>query len=155
MYFLTLFLEKIFNYIYLLTEDYGFSLILLGMVVNIILLPVYIALEPWKRKSIVKLDGLNRQIKEIKKNDKGQERYFNIQAIYRRFKYHHINSLRMYMGLLVQIPFFIAAYRMLSHYSGIEGVPFLFISDLSKPDNFSSLGTLPDNIFPIVMTMIN
>jgi hypothetical protein len=62
--------------------------------------------------------------------------------------------MRSTFGLLIQIPFFIAAYSYLSHLATLKGTSFLFISDLGKPDALLPVaGGL--NLLPILMTVIN
>ncbi len=148
-------IETLYSAAYFLTDNYGISLILLSIAVNIILIPVYIPLERMKKKSEDKQKKMSDEIDEIKKYYKGQERYLYIQAIYKRYKYHPIQGVTMSLGLLIQIPFFIAAYQFLSHYTGFDQTSFLFIKDLAQPDNFSMLGSLHVNLLPILMTLIN
>lgn len=149
------FLEFLFSNIQNITGNYGISLIILSTIVNIILLPAYLPLEKWKSKAQKKQKPMQDEINEIKEHYFGHERYLYTQAIYRRYKFHPLQSLIMSLGLFIQIPFFIAAYNMLSHYDGFTGVSFLFINDLSVPDAISNIGSLKINIMPILMTLIN
>ena len=48
--------------------------------------------------------------------------------------------LRSSFGLLIQVPFFIAAYAYLSHLEVLRGTSFLFIRDLGAPDALLKLG---------------
>jgi hypothetical protein len=63
--------------------------------------------------------------------------------------------MRSTFGLLIQIPFFIAAYSYLSHNEALKGASFLFISDLSRPDGLFSFGGVSFNLLPVIMTLIN
>ena len=84
-------------------------------------------------------------------NYNGAEKYYYIREIYRRHGYHPLKSLRVALGFLIQVPFFIAVYHFLGHYENFSGVGFLFIKDLSRPDAlFKGI-----NILPFVMTGIN
>ena len=79
---------------------------------------------------------------------------------YRENHYHPIMALRSSLSLLIQIPFFIAAYHFLSNLESIKGTSFYFINDLGKPDgiftvNFPIIKTITLNILPIIMTVIN
>ena len=56
---------------------------------------------------------------------------------------------------LIQIPFFMAAYSCLSSLPALQGMPFLFIKDMGKPDAVFSIGSFNINILPIAMTVIN
>ena len=57
--------------------------------------------------------------------------------------------------ILLQIPFFIAAYHFLSTLGKLNGAAFLFISDLGVEDALLSIGTFKINLLPVLMTMIN
>ena len=58
-------------------------------------------------------------------------------------------------SLLLEIPFFIAAYRFLSGLSILQGVSFGPIADLGKPDGLLHIAGLTINLLPIVMTVVN
>jgi len=59
-------------------------------------------------------------------------------------------ALRSTLSLLIQIPFFIAAYHFLSSLESLKGASFLFINDLGSPDALLSF-----NVLPVIMTVIN
>jgi membrane protein insertase Oxa1/YidC/SpoIIIJ len=63
--------------------------------------------------------------------------------------------LRNTVSLLIQIPFFIAAYSYLSHLEILQGETFFFIRDLSAPDGLLPILGNSINILPILMTAIN
>jgi hypothetical protein len=64
--------------------------------------------------------------------------------------------MRNTFSLLIQIPFFIAAYSYLSHLEALKGARFLFISDLGAPDALVKIGGGGGiNLLPVLMTVIN
>jgi YidC/Oxa1 family membrane protein insertase len=91
------------------------------------------------------------RLEEIKRCYRGQERYYYIRTLHRQFGYNAFKSLIPVLSLLLQIPFFIAAYQFLEHFEPLEGQRFLGIQDLSAPDGL--LGSV--NLLPIVMTIVN
>lgn len=149
------FLKIIFDFTYNITNSYGISLVLLSIFVNLILLPVYYPIEKIKEKNRLKEKDMAHEIDEIKQVYFGQERYYYVNAIHRQYKYNPLRSLIPSLGLLIQIPFFMAAYKMLSHYVGFSGVSFGFIKDLAAPDAGLNLGYSMLNILPVIMTVIN
>jgi hypothetical protein len=96
-------------------------------------------------------DVLKPQIDRICSESSGAERHSRISALYKRYAYHPIYSLRMALGLFTQIPFLMAAYYFLSNYEVLKRQRFLFIRDLSRPDMI----LWGVNLLPIVMTLIN
>ena len=131
--------------------DYGISLILLSIVVNILLIPLYYLADKWQAAEKNIQDRMFAEIDSIKKYYTGQKRYFQIKAVYRRYGYNPLYALRVSLGLLIQIPFFFAAYQYLSNYKDLNGASFLFIKNLGSPDQL--LYGL--NVLPLVMTLFN
>ena len=96
-------------------------------------------------------DGIAR----IKKAFKGDEQYMMLNTYYRQNHYHPIMALRSSFGILIQIPFFLAAYHTLSSLPDLMGQSFFFIRDMGKPDAIFSIGSFSVNILPVAMTLIN
>ncbi len=145
------FIEKVFLFAYHITGNYGIAIILLSFSVSLLLLPVFIYIEKSKKKDDVIKQKMKPLIDEIKRVYKGQERYYYIKTINRQHNYSSLKALLPILSLLIQIPFFIAAYQYLEYFEGLQGVGFGFIKDLSKPDGL--FGVV--NILPILMTVIN
>ncbi len=135
---------------YDLTGNYGVSIILLSLAVNAILLPLYAIADRLKDNEKQEKEKMAAELENIS-NYSGAEKYYYTREIYRRHGYHPLKSLRVALGFLIQVPFFIAAYLFLGHYENFSGVGFLFIKDLSRPDALLK----GINILPFVMTGIN
>ncbi len=140
---------------YAVTDSYGVSLVILSVLVNAVLLPLYFLAEKWKVDVKGKHAQMASELSSIKKHSKGQERYFYIRAVYRRFNYHPLSPIKVSFGFLIQIPFFFAAYHLLLNFPAFEGVGFLFIKDLGAPDRLATFGDTAINVLPIVMTAVN
>ena len=69
-----------------------------------------------------------------------------LSTFYKQNHYHPIMALRSSFGLLIQIPFFMAAYSCLSNMQGLQGQAFLFIKDMGQQDAIISIGNFPINI---------
>ena len=134
-----------------LTGSYGLSIILLSLSVTIIMFPLFYIAEVWKRKEQAVEKRMKHRLAYIKKYYTGQKRYCMIKATHRLEGYTAASSFRTSFGLLIQIPFFFAAYHLLSHYEPYRGVGWLFIKDFAVPDGL--LWGL--NLLPILMTVIN
>lgn len=149
--FLHIILESAFT----LTHSYGLSIIVLSVVVNLILLPMYILAEKLQEKEIEKQNLMKDKMQEITQCFSGQERFQMRQTLYRIHHYHPIMGLRSIGSLLIQIPFFFAAYHFLKSYEALENVSFLFISNLQVADALIPLGRYAINILPFIMTFVN
>jgi YidC/Oxa1 family membrane protein insertase len=86
---------------------------------------------------------------------RGDERYMLLATYYRQNHYHPVYALRSSLGIMIQVPFFIAAYHFLSHLEDMRAASFWFISNLAEPDGAARIGGIAINILPLVMTALN
>lgn len=152
---LKLFFEVLFVVADRLVQNEGLSIIVLSLSMNLLVLPLYRradALQAEERDLEAKLQPW---VKHIKKTFRGDERYMILQTYYRQNDYKPAYALRGSLSLLLEIPFFIAAYQFLSHLELLQGVPFGPIRDLGAPDGLIVIGGLAMNLLPILMTAIN
>ena len=139
----------------LLTGSVGLSIVFLSILVNTVLLPLYYLAEKWQNKERNIQHRMAPGLAEIKKSCRGEEQYNRTVSLYKEFSYHPIKSLRTSFGFLIQVPFFIAAYTLLSHHPLLDNVPFLFLNNLGMPDALISFSGININLMPVLMTVIN
>ncbi|MDR3243796.1 MAG: YidC/Oxa1 family membrane protein insertase [Elusimicrobiota bacterium] len=151
MLYLEKFLETIFLYFYSFTHSYGISILLLSLSVSIILTPFYYLTGILERREKSMRNRLKPYIDKINLIDNLSIRHQHLQKLYKSYRYSPIYAIRSLSSLLIQIPFFIAAYTMLGHFSALKGASFLFIKNLGGPDAL----LLGVNFLPILMTLIN
>ena len=149
------FIEIIFLKIDSLIGHQILDLFFLSIIINIVLLPLYLLAEKIENKEKMIQEKMKPKIDEFKSVYKGYELHLYTKNVYRLNNYHPIYSLRGLISLVIQIPFFLGAYKYLSHYPGFIGSSFLSIVDLSKPDNLIQVGRVSLNILPVIMTIIN
>jgi len=152
---LELLFEVFFNFFMKGFNNYGLAIIGLSLVITVITLPLYHVAEKIQQKERDDRKRLESGIRRIKETFKGDERFMMLSTFYRQNNYHPAYVLRGSVGLLIQVPFFIAAYHFLSHLQQLHGSSFYFIEDLGKPDQLLSFGTMRINLLPILMTIIN
>jgi YidC/Oxa1 family membrane protein insertase len=152
-------LVLIISTVYKIADDLfnkaGLSIIAVSMAVSFLCLPLYIVAEGWQRLERETLKRLKIRVEKIKAVFSGDERYMMLAAYYRQNHYHPVYALRSSFGLLIQIPFFLAAYTFLSNLTALQGQSFFFISDLGSSDKLIPFGGGTLNILPILMTLIN
>jgi YidC/Oxa1 family membrane protein insertase len=127
-------------------HNYGWSIVLLTVAINFILLP----LKFTSLKSMRKMQLLQPQIKAINDKYKGigmrdarkQEQNQEVRALYKK---HGVNPLGGCMPMVLQIPFFFAFFKVLTVTIEIRGAEWLWVNDLSQPE------TLPIRILPVAM----
>lgn len=148
-------LQFLFELIQSYTQVYGLSIIILSLIVNIALLPLYHLAEKWQSTEREFQAQMKPKAIEIKNTYAGYERHAFLSALYRQHRYKPIYALKSAGGLLIQIPLFLAAYQFLSNYVPIQGQSFAFLADLGGPDKLinTSIGSI--NVLPFVMTAVN
>ncbi|MBO6164609.1 MAG: membrane protein insertase YidC [Lachnospiraceae bacterium] len=152
---LVLTIEVIFVLLHRVLKNPGLSIVGVSLVVNFLILPLYRRADVMQEAERNKQESMKHWVDHIKKTFKGDEQYMMLQTYYRQQDYHPLHALKSSISLLLQIPFFIAAYRFLSDLALLEGASFLFIRDLSQPDALFTIGGFTVNILPILMTVIN
>jgi len=127
-------------------HNYGWSIIAVTVALNFVLFPLKLT----SMKSMKKMQALQPQIKEI--NDK----YKNIglrdpkkaeqnQEVMELYKKHGVNPMGGCVPMLLQIPFFIAFYKVFSVSVEMRGAHWLWVTDLSQPEH------LAIHVLPIIM----
>ena len=116
-------------------HNYGWSIILVTVVLNFILFPLKLT----SMKSTKKMQALQPQIAGI------NEKYKNIglrdprkaeqnQEVMELYKKHGVNPMGGCVPMLLQIPFFIAFYKVFSVSVEMRGANWLWVTDLSQPE---------------------
>ncbi len=138
-----------------LTGSWGESLLLLSLAVNIALIPLYHLAETWQEAERAAQQATAGKLEEIRAVYRGRERYLFTKTLYRQHGYSPLFALRTSAGLLIQIPFFFAAFHLLNNAPELAGSSFAWIRDLARPDGLLSLGGHSVNLLPFVMTGVN
>jgi YidC/Oxa1 family membrane protein insertase len=135
------------NWIYGYVHNYGWSIVLLTAIINVIIFPL-------RHKSVVSM----RKMQEIQPEAKAiQDRYAKLKAtdpakqkmnqeVMELYKQRNVNPASGCIPMLLPFPLLLAFYSLLTTAIELRGAPFvLWIHDLSAPD--------PYYVFPILMGM--
>lgn len=152
---LALLFEVVFSIAFRFVNNPGIAILFLSLVVNLLVLPLYRRADAMQAEERDKEEKLKFWIDHIKKTFKGDEQFMMLQTYYRQNDYKPLDALKGSVSLLLQIPFFIAAYRFLSGLQTLKGVPFGPIRDLGAPDGMFTIFGVPVNVLPILMTAVN
>lgn len=152
-------LQLVFEIIYTIANRFighpGLAIIILSLIMNFLVLPLY------KRSDAMQEDArdtearLSKGVNHIKKVFTGDERMMVLQTYYRQNNYKPTDALNGSVSLLLEVPFFMAAYNFLSHLHTIQGVSLGPIADLGAPDGLLTLGGISINLLPVIMTLLN
>lgn len=139
--------------LYTLTHNYGLSIIALSLLVNLFLLKLFLYTDQKAKEENELKAMLDTRIKAWKRVYSRAKLYAFTRTLYRQHSYHPIYALRGLLGLGLQLPFFWAMYEVIKSASYLNGVGFLWISDLKAPDSVEIFG-LSVHILPLLMTLL-
>jgi YidC/Oxa1 family membrane protein insertase len=119
------------------TSNWGWTIILVTVLINIALLPLRIS----QIKSSMKMQKVAPQMQSIQEKYKKYklddprrgEMQKEIAALY---KEHDVNPVGGCLPVIIQMPFLFAFYTMLRNAIELRHASWLYLSDLSSPDHF-------------------
>jgi YidC/Oxa1 family membrane protein insertase len=139
----------------------GVAIVALAVSVKLLLLPLTAVAERLQEKVNATQARLQPGIDAIKAAHRGEERARRTLALYREEGVHPLYALKSLLGFLIQLPVFIAVFDMLAEDFDLYRVSFLWIRDLSRPDELLRLPMcLPFfgchlNLLPFVMSGVS
>lgn len=147
--------EEIYYFAFHITKSTGVAIIVFSFIVSLLLLPIYRRADKIQQDERSLEDKMSKGVEHIKKIFRGDEQLLMLQTYYRKNNYSPVYALRGSLSLILQIPFFIAAYQFLSNLEILKGTSCGFIRDLSVPDALINIAGLSINVLPILMTLVN
>lgn len=128
-----------------------------GIAILILTLFVRIVFWPLTHKSTIsmrKMQEIQPKMKELREKFKDNPQRMQ-QETFQLYRDHQVNPMSSCLPMLVQIPVFIALFTVLRSAVELRYAPFLWIADLSEPENLFP-GVFPFgglNILPILMAV--
>ena len=148
-------IQLAFTLLVVATDSPGASIVGVSVVVNLLCLPLYRMADDAQARERDKQASMRRWVDHINASFAGDERYMVLSTYYDQQGYRPAQALMGSLPLLLQVPFFMAAYTYLSGLSLLKGASFLFLPDLGSPDALLSLGGVAVNVMPVAMTLLN
>jgi YidC/Oxa1 family membrane protein insertase len=129
-------------------HNYGWSIVLVTLVINILLFPLKIS----SMKSSKKMQALQPQIKAINDKYKGlsmkdPKKADQNQEVMDLYKKNGVNPVGGCLPMLLQMPFLYAFYKVLGVSTEMRGAHWLWVTDLSQPE------TLAIHLLPILLVV--
>ena len=148
-------IEAVFVTMYSFFGNAGAAVIAVSIFVSTLVLPLYNKAERIQEEERRRQKVMEPWIQHIKKHFSGDERMLVMSAYYGEMRYSRISSIMGVAPLLLQIPFFLAAYHFLSGINLGQISDFGPITDLMQEDGLIHVGNVSINALPILMTVIN
>jgi YidC/Oxa1 family membrane protein insertase len=126
------------NWVHKLTDNWGWSIIIVTFLIKLLFYP----LQQAAGRSMAKMRAVGPRMKQIQETFKDDREKLG-RAMMDLYKKEKINPLAGCLPMIVQIPFFIAFYRVLLESVEMRQAPFLlWINDLSSRDPYFVLPLL-------------
>jgi len=120
------------KFFYGIIHNYGIAIILLTIVVKLILHPINVK----SLKSMKAMQQLQPRLKELQAKYKGDKQKLN-QETMQLFRTHKVNPMGGCLPMILQLPIYIALYKVLWSSIELYHAPFFwFYKDLSAPDPY-------------------
>lgn len=143
-----LFLALFWTAVHVTQHNYGWAIIVLTVVINMLLFPLKLT----SMKSSRKMQAIQPQVNAINDKYKGlslkdprqSEKQTELMDLYKKHGYNPVGGC---LPMVLQLPFFIAFYRMLMVTIELRGANFLWVHDLSQPE------TIAIRILPLILVV--
>lgn len=152
--FIAQLLLQLLGFFYSLVHNWGWAIIILSLAVYFLLFPLTLK----QMRSMKEMQLLQPKIEALRKEHKDNPQKLN-KEIMEIYKEHKVNPLSGCLPLLLQMPIFFALYQALIRSVALRGAKFLWIKDLSAPDQLFTLkNAIPFlgnqvNLLPILMAI--
>jgi YidC/Oxa1 family membrane protein insertase len=152
--FIAQLLLQLLGFFYSLAHNWGWAIIILSLSVYFLLFPLTLK----QMRSMKEMQILQPKIEALRKEHKDNPQKLN-KEIMQLYKEHKVNPLGGCLPLLLQMPIFFALYQALIRSVALRGAKFLWIKDLSSPDQLFTLKhAIPllgnqINILPVLMAI--
>jgi len=138
------------------THNFGWALVILTFLIKLLFAP----LTHLSYASMKKMQLLAPKMKAIQEHNK-KDPAKSQKALMELYRRNKVNPMMGCLPMLIQIPVFIAMFKLLPEAIELHGAPFIgWIKDLSSPDHFMTLPfTVPFlgwnslNILPLTMAI--
>ncbi len=135
------------NYFYKITHNYGWSIVIISLILNIITFP----LSKKSFKSAQAMKSIQGDVKFIQTKYKSDPQKMNTE-IWNLYKSKGVNPFSGCLPMLIQLPIFWALFTMLRNAYELRGAGWMFwINDLSKPDVLFTVSNFNVPLLPIIM----
>lgn len=129
-------------------HNYGWAIVLVTITINILLSPLsFQQIKSSRKMQQIKpqLDALNAKYKGIKMNDpRKAEQNQEMMDLYKR---EGVNPMGGCLPMLIQFPFLLAFYKVLSISIAMRGASWLWVHDLSQPE------TIAIRVLPVLLVI--
>lgn len=127
-------------------HNFGWSIVVVTIVITMILFPLKLSnMKSMKKMQALKpqIDAINAKYKNLKMTDpRKSEQQQETMELYKK---HGVNPMGGCVPMLIQLPFFIAFYKVFKVSVEMRGAHWLWVTDLSQPEHYAI------KVLPLIM----
>ena len=129
-------------------QSYGIAIILITILIRLLIWPVYAK----SARSMKRMSKLTPMMKELREKHEDDPQKLNEETM-KLYRTYNINPLGGCLPMFIQLPVFLAFYRMLWSAVELRGESFMWVDDLALPDTLFVIPGIgiPFNLLPILM----
>lgn len=119
-------------------HNYGWAIVILTIIINFVMLPLkFTSLKSMRQMSVIQpeVKKINDKYAGMSMRDPRKQK--QNEEIMELYKKHGVNPASGCVPMLLQIPFFIAFYKVLSIAIEMRGAQWLWVNDLSRPEDIA------------------
>jgi len=119
-------------------HNYGWAIVILTIIINFVMLPLkFTSLKSMRQMSVIQpeVKKINDKYAGMSMRDPRKQK--QNEEIMELYKKHGVNPASGCVPMLLQIPFFIAFYKVLSIAIEMRGAQWLWVTDLSRPEDIA------------------
>ncbi len=153
-------LYRLLSFIHFFIPNWGWSIIMLALIVRIALYPIAQKAQKSQNKFIEVQKIMLPELSEIKRNYTGGEQSELILQLYKKHNVSPFAGLKPLLVVLIQLPILIALFHVLGTAYELRDTSFLWIKTLAEPDHLFSFGVdIPFigeyfNLLPFLMATV-
>ena len=143
-----------------MVSNWGWAIIVFGVLLKIILLPAGILTTKYQRKVSQVKTALEPKLAEIKANYDGEEAHHKLMQAHKELGVSPFYTLKPMLGSFIQIPILIAVFNALGEMPQLNHHAFFWIDNLAYPDSIAQLSfAIPlfghtVSLLPVIMTVV-
>lgn len=120
------------KFLHSIVRNYGIAIILLTIIIKLLMHPI----SKRSMKSMKEMQKLQPRLKELREKYGSDKQRLNMEMM-SLFKAHKVNPMSGCLPMILQLPVYIALYRVLWNSIELYHAPFFwFYKDLSQPDPY-------------------
>jgi len=131
-------------------RSWGLCILLLSATVSLFFLPLNRIGRNIEKKVSLRALAVSREVAKIDKSSKGEERFNLIEEIFQSHGYHPIQQVLKGTSIIMLLPILLSAIILFNQHIEMAGTSFLFVADLSEPDQI----IWGFNLLPLVMFLV-